>query len=99
MQNGGRGSIYGSILGLEPVAVSNERGEFELAHAEPFDAMVLQLEVRGMAPKIFTSLASGSERHLLAVTEGATIRGRLLQGSKPLPNAEVGLTARHHGSA
>jgi hypothetical protein len=97
MQNRGRGSMYGSILGLEPVAVSNEKGEFELAHAEPFDAMVVQVEVRGMAPKIFTSLASGSERHILAVTEGATIRGRLLQGGKPVPNAEVGLIARKHG--
>jgi hypothetical protein len=95
--NGGRGSIYGSIPGIEPVAITNDKGEFELAHAKPFDAMVLQVEARGMAPKIFTSLASGAERHTLEVTEGATIRGRLLQSGKPVPNAEVGLFARTHG--
>src|SRR5262249_25617434 len=95
--NGRRGSIYGSIPDLDPVAVTNDKGEFELAHAKPFDAMVLQVEARGMAPKIFTSLASGTEHHTLAVTEGATIRGRFLQSGKPVPNAEVGLIARKHG--
>src|SRR6266581_1678295 len=91
------GPLFGSIPGLEPVAVTNDKGEFELGHVKPFDAMVLQVEARGMAPKIFTSLASGTERHTLAVTEGATIRGRFLQSGKPVPNAEVGLIARKHG--
>lgn len=59
----GRGSIYGSIPGLDPVSVTNDKGEFELMHDKPFDAMVLQVEARGMASKIFTSLASGTERH------------------------------------
>lgn len=97
MPDGGRGSVYGTVPGLEPVAVTNDHGEFELAHAQPFEAMVLQVEARGMAPKIFTSLASGTERHTLAVGDGATIRGRLVQDGKPVPNAEIGLMARQHG--
>jgi Carboxypeptidase regulatory-like domain/Dioxygenase len=95
--NGRRGSIYGSVPGLDPVAVTNDKGEFELMHDKPFDAMVLQVEARGMASKIFTSLASGTERHTLAVSEGATIRGRFLHSGKPVPNAEVGLIARKRG--
>jgi hypothetical protein len=94
-----RGSIYGTIPGLEPVAVTNGRGEFELAHSEPFDVMVLEVEARGMAPKIFTSLSSGLDRHRLAVTEGATVRGRLVQDGKPVSNAEIGLIARQHAWA
>jgi hypothetical protein len=59
--------------------------------------MVLQVESRGMAPKIFTSLASGAERHTLEVSDGAIVRGRLVQNGKPVANAEIGLMAREHG--
>src|SRR5439155_17279451 len=38
------GPLYGSIPGLEPVAVTNDKGEFELGYAHPFDAMALQVE-------------------------------------------------------
>jgi hypothetical protein len=93
----GKGSMYGPIDGLEPVAVTNEKGEFYLTHAQPFEAIVLDVEARGMAPKIATGLASGAERHRIVVTDGAVIRGRLVQGGKPVANAEVGLMARQHG--
>jgi len=95
----GPGSMYGAIRGLEPVAVTNDKGEFELAHDQPFEALVLQVEARGLAPRIFTSLATGAERHRLMVTDGATIRGRLVQDGKPVPNAEIGLKARQRGWA
>lgn len=97
--DGRRSSMYGTIPGLEPVAVTNEKGEFELAHTKPFEAMVVQVEARGMAPKIATNLTTGIERHLITVTEGATIRGRLVQEGKPVPNAEIGLVARQRGWA
>ena len=95
--DGSRGSFYGTIPGLDPMAVTNEKGEFEVAHTKAFEAMVLQVDAPGMAPKIFTSLASGMERHVLTIDEGALIRGRLIQDGKPVPNAEVGLIAREHG--
>jgi hypothetical protein len=97
MPNGKKGSTYGTVAGLDPVAVTNDAGEFELSRSTPFDAMVLQVEARGMAPKIFTSLNTGVQRHTLIVTEGATVRGRLVQRGKPVPNAEVGLVARQRG--
>ncbi len=99
MPNGQKGSMYGTIAGLDPVAVTNEKGEFELAHSQPFEAMVLQVEARGMAPKIATNLTTGVERHPITVTDGATIRGRLVQDGKPVPNAEIGLVARQRGWA
>jgi len=92
-------AIYGVVPGLERVAVTNDKGEFELAHAEPFQAMVLEVEARGMAPAIFTSLATGLDRHTLVVTEGATVRGRLIENGKPVANGEIGLMARQHGWA
>lgn len=50
-----------------------------------------------MAPKIATGLASGGERHRIVVTEGAVVRGRLVQNGRAVPNAEIGLIARQHG--
>jgi hypothetical protein len=44
-----------------------------------------------MAPKLFTE-STEAERKTMTVTEGATIRGRLVQGEKPIANTEVGLT-------
>lgn len=95
----GGGAVYGEIPGLDPIAVTDEKGEFELANAEPFDAIALQVEARGMAPKIAMNLATGGQRHRIIVTDGATIRGRLVQDGKPVPNAEVGLIARNSGWA
>ena len=91
------GSHYFVVPGLEPMAVSNERGEFEIAYSKPFDAMALQVAARGMAPKIFTPLATGDQRHSLTISEGSVIRGRLVRQGKPLPNAELGLIARDLG--
>lgn len=93
MPNGRRGSAYGALPGLEPLAVTNHKGEFELRYTEPFEAMAVKVEARSLAPKIVTNLAVGVERHLITMTEGATIRGRLVQGGKPVADAEVALTA------
>jgi hypothetical protein len=90
-------SVYGSIDGLDPFAATNEKGDFEITSVQPASRMVLLVEPRGMAPKIFTNLATGEERHTLTVTDGAIIRGRLVQDGKPVSAAELGLIARQRG--
>lgn len=50
--------------------------------------MVLEIAPRGMSPTLVT-LATGPERHRITVTEGATIRGRLMSRGKPVANAEM----------
>jgi hypothetical protein len=44
-----------------------------------------------MASKLFT-LPTGLERKKMTVTDGATIRGRLVKDGQPIANAEIGLT-------
>jgi hypothetical protein len=90
---GGRG---GAVKGLDPLAVSNDRGEFEIAYMRPAVEMTMCVHARGMAPQWF-ELATGSERHTLALDRGATIRGRLVQFGKPVPNAEMGLINKERG--
>lgn len=86
-------SNYGTIPGLDPIAVSNEKGEFEIAYAEAMSKVALMVEARAMAPK-FVILASGSERQTVTVAEGAVVRGRLVDKGQPVAGAEIGLIPR-----
>jgi hypothetical protein len=92
---GGRGpvSTYGTIDGLEPMTISNANGEFELAYKEKAIGMLAWVEARGMAPKL-VKLSTGADRASITVSDGAVIRGRLMNRGKPVPNAEVGLIPR-----
>jgi hypothetical protein len=89
-------SRYGTIDGLELLAVSNQKGEFELAHSEPATGMVLWVEARGMAPKLVV-LHTGTTRETIEVSDGAVIRGHLVDHGKPVAGAEIGLIARNRG--
>jgi hypothetical protein len=86
-------AMYGMIPGLDPVAVTNEKGEFEIAYAEPTSKMALMVEARAMAPK-FIILPTGPERQTVMASEGAVVRGRLVDNGKPVAGAEIGLNPR-----
>ena len=92
----GKASLYGSIEGLEPIAVTNRKGEFEISYARPTPGMLLGIEARAMAPK-FIAMNTGPERHFVVLSEGATITGRLVANGKPVSHAEIGLIAKHMG--
>jgi hypothetical protein len=92
----GMGHSFGPIDWIDLMAVTNEKGEFEIAYAKPAVEFILSVNARGMAPKLFT-LATGAERKTLTVTDGAMISGRLLKpDGTPMANAEIGLTSHTH---
>jgi len=88
----GGGRSFGPPGWIDLIAVTNGLGEFEIAHSKPLDAAIVQISPRGMAPKLVT-VSAGLDRKTITVTEGATIRGRLLQNGKPVAHAEMGLSA------
>jgi hypothetical protein len=89
----GPGTIYGMPPGLDPVAATNENGEFEIAYAKSTSKMALMVEARAMAPKLVI-LPTGPERRTVTVSEGAIVRGRLVDNGKPVAGAEIGLNPR-----
>ncbi len=89
-------SAYGSLDGLEPVAVTNGNGNFEISYAKPTPKMLLNIEARAMAPS-FVTLDTGPERHIVVLHDGAAITGRLMVDGKPVGNAEIGLIAKNRG--
>lgn len=87
------GRSFGDRDWIDPIAVSNTTGEFEMAYNRPVKAMILEVTPRGMAPKLTTLPTGSATPHTITVTDGAVIRGRLLdtQG-KPVAGAEFVLS-------
>jgi hypothetical protein len=76
---------------IQPLAATDEQGEFEIAYAKPAVAFTLDISPRAMAPKLVT-LATGPEKRTISVTQGATLRGRLLMpDGTPAGNVEIGV--------
>lgn len=94
-QSKGEVSLYGTIEGLDPAAVTNNAGEFEIAGRKPALGMLLKIEARGFAEKLEV-LATG-ERRDISVYRGAVVRGRLMDHGTPVAGAEIGLMARNRG--
>ena len=92
----GEHSVYGTFKGLQPIAVSNQQGEFEISYDQPTPKMLLEIEGRGLAPK-FAVMETGPERRTVTLSDGAAITGRLVQNGKPVPNAQIGLIAKDRG--
>jgi hypothetical protein len=88
---------FGPLDWIDQMVVSNEKDEFEIAYGKPAAQMILEVSARGMAPKFFT-VPTGEDRQTMTVTDGATIRGRLVQDGKPVANAEVGLATHARAS-
>ncbi|MEO5801947.1 MAG: M56 family metallopeptidase, partial [Verrucomicrobiota bacterium] len=91
------GGRWGSLPGVDPMAVTDEEGEFLIASKNPFESMDVKVEARTFANKTFTQLAGGTAAHKLVLTEGATIAGRVLLKGKPLPNVSVGIVSVDRG--
>lgn len=89
-------SVYGTIAGLDPMAVTNAKGEFELAYNQKATGMMLEVEARGMATKL-AAVATGADRKTITVSDGAVVRGRLVNHGKPVAGAELGVIARERG--
>ena len=109
-------STYGTIEGMDPIAISNKEGDFEIAYLEPAAKVAAEVnagrmppafayapvkilvlvDARGFAPA-FAVIPAGVQLHTITVAEGATVRGRLVEGGKPVGGAEVGLVGRPRG--
>jgi hypothetical protein len=90
-------SMYGNVKGLEPVAVTNPNGEFELAYTKKASGILVKVEARGMAPKVI-AIPTGGQRQTITVSDGAVIRGRLVDHGKPVAGTEIGLFPQVSGA-
>ena len=67
--NGKPARLVGAARGIDPIAVTNASGEFEIAYDKPAESMALMVEARGMATRLFQGVPTGKDVHDLTVTE------------------------------
>ena len=87
------GTMWGNLPGVDPLAVTDEQGEFLLTAKDPFESLDLKVSARGFANRTFCDLACKDGAHSLELTEGATIKGRVLWQGKPLAGVSVGISS------
>ncbi len=91
------GSPSGPSFGtFDPVAVTNLRGEFVLTSKSPFDDASLSIQGDGVAPRVVPGCRPEVNPHLIRMTAGATVTGRLVRDGKPVAGAAVGLVQTHN---
>ena len=86
------GGEWGSIDGVDPLAVTDERGEFLITAKRPFDTMDVKVSARTFADKLFTKVPKGAPNKLV-ITDGASLTGRVLSQGQPLAGVSVGVSA------
>jgi hypothetical protein len=91
-----KGSMFGTIPGLDALAVTNQNGDFELVCEKPLKRVLVTIEARTLAIK-FATLVTGVRRQTIELSRGATIKGRLVQDGKPVGDAEIGLIGQRQG--
>jgi len=82
---------FGGNEELDQVAVTDDQGLFVINSEKKFDAVGVDIEARGYAKGVFQHLASGGEVHQFALTDGASVKGRLVKNGKPVVGVQVGI--------
>ena len=77
------GTMWGQLPGVDPLAVTDESGEFLLTAIDPFVSLDVRVQARTFANKQFSNLTSGTAQHTLKMTEGVTVKGRAVYQGKP----------------
>jgi hypothetical protein len=82
---------YGSPpKGTDPLAITDENGEFSIQSTTNFNDMNLRVEARGYAREAFPQIRPGLKRRDFVVSGGAALTGQVLWNGQPLTNVSVG---------
>ena len=88
---------YGRIPGVDPLSVTNDRGEFAL-RVPAGTTLDVRVRARNFAQKIEENLAPGSPR-TIRLGMGTTVVGRLVRDGRPVAGAAVGFVQKGRASA
>ena len=86
-----RGGRNSPVDGLDPVAITDADGRFQLTCASPCAGMDLSVEARGFSQVCKRRVRSGETQTTIELHEGATISGQLTLAGRPLPNVDLQL--------
>jgi hypothetical protein len=76
---------------IDPFSVSDNAGNFVVYGRIAFTAAEGAVEAAGFATGLFEGWQPGDTSHTLTLTEGAALKGRVLQAGNPVANVEIRL--------
>lgn len=82
---------FGRVPVLDPIAVSDARGEFMIATTDTSGGYYLRVAARGFASRMITNVHSGAKPIEIRLAEGVTVTGRLLLDDRPFAGAVIGI--------
>lgn len=92
-ENGKSGGSGGRVDGLDPIAITNDAGEFTLVYSKhPITGCDLEIGARGFAPRHLAGLAADQFPIEVTLREGGIVRGKLVHDGQPVPKAQMILT-------
>jgi hypothetical protein len=89
---------YGRIEGVDPLAVTNDRGEFLVFSQQPDVELDLEVSARYHAARIFDPLPTGEEVHELRLGVGVCVTGTLVNEGGPVAGVTMGLCQSDRGA-
>jgi hypothetical protein len=93
----GTGTSWGSNMGFPNEVVTGLNGEFIMSREQHFTRMSVDIKASGLAPaKVWLPVSNGVQVVRLGV--GAVLSGRVLKGSDPMADVEVGVSGRDRNS-
>jgi len=93
-----QGTRYGDLQGVDPVAVTNRRGEFVITSNTPDAVVSVKVRARNQATLKRRELAFGDVEHEIRLDAGVSVSGQVLHAGKPVAGVEVGLAQTSRGS-
>jgi hypothetical protein len=85
---------FGALEGFDPLALTNDKGEFRFGVPERGLTVYVQVTAPFMAPRKFKNLPTGPRANDLTLFSGVTITGRLVRGGKPLAGLALGASQK-----
>jgi hypothetical protein len=85
---------FGGNDDVDPVAVTDGKGEFVILAKQPVSEVLVRIEGAGVARR--SASFTPSEVRL---TEGVTVKGRVVAGDKPVPGVVLGMVSKSRRSS
>ena len=82
---------YGSMTGVDALAVTDVAGKFVLVCDQPVEAVDLMVEARGALRRNVPLVPSGLEPKRIDLELGTTIEGRVVRDGRGVPGVSVGV--------
>jgi hypothetical protein len=89
--------MWGSVRGVDPLAITNMKGQFLLTSEAADISLDLRIESPGLATADRELLPNRAEPHTIRMAYGVSVKGRVIKQGEPVAGVVVGLAQADRG--